>query len=54
MTTQQPEEIPGVRWGHTFVYDPIRDKTLLFGGARERDTFLNVTWTWHGETWKQQ
>jgi hypothetical protein len=51
MTTQQSAENPGPRWGHTFVYDPIRDNVLLFGGARERGTFLNDTWTWDGNSW---
>ena len=51
MTTQQSTENPGARWGHIFIYDPAHDNTLFFGGARERGTFLNDTWTWDGSTW---
>ena len=52
MTTTQSIN-PGPRWGHTFVYDPIRDNILFFGGTRERGTFLNDTWTWDGNSWTQ-
>ena len=53
MTTTQSTENPGARWGHVFVHDPVRDNILFFGGARERGTFLNDTWTWDGSTWTQ-
>ena len=52
MTTTQATDNPGARWGHTFTYDPLRDEVLFFGGARERGSFLNDTWTWDGSTWK--
>ena len=43
---------PGARWGHVFIYDPIRDEVLLFGGAFERGgPYLNDTWTWDGKSW---
>ncbi len=43
---------PGARWGHVFVYDPVRDQVLLFGGARDRGAYLADTWTWDGEGWQ--
>ena len=43
---------PGARWGHTLVYDPVRDNVLLFGGGREPGSYLNDTWTWNGEAWE--
>ncbi len=42
---------PGARWGHTFVHDPHRGQIVLFGGARERGTYLADTWTWNGDEW---
>lgn len=44
---------PGPRWGHTFVYDPIRDEVVLFGGTRQRGEYLKDTWTWNGRKWEQ-
>ena len=52
MISSESTNDPGARWGHVFVYDPIRDEVLLFGGGRERGSFLGDTWTWHGNAWK--
>jgi cysteine-rich repeat protein len=43
---------PSARWDHAMVYDPIRDRVVLFGG--ETDAGLsNETWLWDGTTWTQ-
>ena len=47
------KDVPGARWGHTFVYDSIRDVALLFGGAPQRGSYLDDTWTWDGRVWKK-
>ena len=40
-----PEEPhPGPRWGHAFVYDPLRDNVVLFGGAPRRGEYRGDTW----------
>jgi hypothetical protein len=52
MISSQSADDPGARWGHAFVYDPIRDEVLLFGGGREAGSFLSDTWTWNGNSWK--
>jgi hypothetical protein len=44
---------PGARWGHALVYFPPANGFLLFGGARERGTYLKDTWFWNGETWQR-
>lgn len=49
----EPDSTPGPRWGHVFVYDPARRTTLLFGGARERGSYLRDTWTWDGQSWHE-
>ena len=45
---------PGPRWGHSLVWDALREEVLLFGGMRQRGgPFLNDTWTWNGEAWRR-
>ena len=44
---------PGTRWGHVLVYDHLRDQLVLFGGSRERGSYLNDTWIWKGHKWKE-
>lgn len=46
-------EDPGPRWGHVFEFDPVRGEALLFGGARERRSYLGDTWTWTDGRWRQ-
>lgn len=45
------DPIPGPRWGHVFIYDPVNEQILLFGGAKERRVFLNDTWIWKDNKW---
>ncbi|KAA3637953.1 MAG: hypothetical protein DWQ02_05805 [Bacteroidetes bacterium] len=42
---------PGPRWGHVFIYDPVNEQVLLFGGAKERRVFLDDTWVWENDQW---
>ncbi len=45
---------PTARWGHVFIYDPIHEQILLFGGTNSRDgLYLNDTWIWKNRQWKQ-
>ena len=37
-------ERPGVRAGHSGVYDPARDRFVIFGGYDGYSTFLNDAW----------
>ncbi|MCU0866124.1 MAG: SUMF1/EgtB/PvdO family nonheme iron enzyme [Planctomycetes bacterium] len=46
-TTTQPS--PRGCFGMT--YDPIRQRTVLFGGAGPNTTYLQDTWEWNGTTW---
>lgn len=44
---------PDKRWGSMLQYDPVRNQFLLFGGASERQNFLNDTWIYKNGTWKE-
>ena len=35
---------PGARSGHSAIYDPVRDRMVVFGGADEGGNVLNDTW----------
>lgn len=43
---------PVPRAGHAFLYDPVREACLLFGGRGE-DGWLADTWAWDGTSWKK-
>ncbi|MEZ4368356.1 MAG: kelch repeat-containing protein [Kofleriaceae bacterium] len=45
---------PGPRWGATFIHDPARGKTVLFGGAANSSVVLADTWEWDGERWERK
>jgi hypothetical protein len=42
----------GIRNAHGLVYDSLRGKTILFGGA-DSEKVLNDTWEFDGEKWSQ-
>lgn len=44
---------PGLRTGHSLTHDPLRNRTILFGGRGVATPGgLGVgTWTWDGNTW---
>jgi hypothetical protein len=35
---------PGPRWGHAAVYDPVRDRMLVFGGASPSGVWSSEVW----------
>ncbi|CAG0981063.1 hypothetical protein PHYC_01768 [Phycisphaerales bacterium] len=41
---------PAARNVHAMAYDPVRQRTILFGGS-EGTNFLNDTWEWDGAAW---
>lgn len=43
---------PSPRAGHALVYDPARERCLLFGG-RSEDGYLSDTWEWDGSEWRR-
>jgi hypothetical protein len=47
---------PPGRERHALVYDPIRQRTLLFGGVEKTTTttIFNDTWEWDGASWTQR
>ena len=47
----QEPATPAARWGHGLCHDPVRNEVLLFGGASERGTYRDDTWTWDGAAW---
>lgn len=42
------------RRGHAMAYDPIRQRTVLFGGHPIGLSSSNETWEWDGITWLQR
>ena len=52
----QPVNSPSARYAGTMVYDPVRQVTVLFGGAvgsATGATAYNDTWEWDGTNWTQ-
>jgi len=47
---------PPARGGALFVFDPIRDNVVLFGGTSTASPghILGDTWTWDGATWTER
>lgn len=43
---------PSARNAHAMVYDPVRQRTVLFGGS-EGTNYLDDTWEWDGASWTQ-
>jgi len=37
-------QAPGGRFDHTAIYDPVRDRMLVFGGSADDPPFLNDVW----------
>lgn len=49
-----PGHKPAGRYGHGLAYDPVREKTVLFGGSiNEPPPFLRDTWEWDGVAWHE-
>ncbi len=51
--TEQQDAGPAGRNGHRLVYDTLRDRTVLFGGATETK-IVNDTWEHDGLLWTQR
>lgn len=46
--------VPGPRWFHSMVFDPVAGVTLLKGGGRNSDNYSYTdTWEWNGTAWKE-
>lgn len=48
-----PAVSPPARFGHSLVYDPVRQRVELFGGNAP-SAFYDDTWEWDGTSWTQQ
>ncbi|MBK8974348.1 MAG: hypothetical protein IPM29_00320 [Planctomycetes bacterium] len=46
-TQASPLTMPSARGGHALAFDPVRGRTLLFGGVDAQ------TWEWNGSTWSR-
>ncbi len=47
MVDPGPNPPPAGRYGHTAVYDPLRDCVILFGGTPDEIHFFNDVWVYH-------
>lgn len=46
---------PTARFGHAMAFDPLRGRTVLFGGRTNAGTiFLDDVWEWDGNAWVGQ
>lgn len=55
-TQQAPATSPSARLGAKMVFDPVRGRTVLFGGIASLISIAlpnNQTWEWDGTTWAQ-
>ncbi|HYP89969.1 MAG TPA: hypothetical protein VEQ59_17490 [Polyangiaceae bacterium] len=47
-----PEHKPPGRFAYGLAYDPVREKTVMFGGSADGPPpFLHDTWEWDGAAW---
>jgi len=44
---------PGPRAGTCMAYDPVRDRTVLYGGSTQGGNAATGTWEWDGTAWTQ-
>ncbi|MEM7202258.1 MAG: hypothetical protein AAF628_18455 [Planctomycetota bacterium] len=49
----RPPQTPPARNGGALVFDPTRQRTVLFGGRDRSATELNDVWEWDGRRWHQ-
>jgi hypothetical protein len=42
---------PSARYQHGMTYDPVRDRTVVFGGTNANHSDVTDTWEWNGSTW---
>ena len=52
-TQPVPAQSPPPRQNHAMVYDPVRDRTVIFGGGACHTSWLSDTWEWDGATWTE-
>ncbi|MBL8726040.1 MAG: formylglycine-generating enzyme family protein [Planctomycetes bacterium] len=50
-TQRTPTAQPSARGYFGFAYDPIRARSVLFGGAGPNTSYLQDTWEWNGTAW---
>lgn len=49
----RPASTPPWRGRHATVYDALRDRVVLYGGAGRLSTVYRETWAWDGAGWTQ-
>ena len=49
--TQEEDQGPSARAGHSMIYDAERKQTILFGGIGGSQAFGD-SWAWDGQRWK--
>ncbi len=52
-TEIMPTTRPPVRRFHAMAFDPVRDRTVIFGGDSTNNLFLADTWLWNGSEWTE-
>ncbi|MCR9246950.1 MAG: kelch repeat-containing protein [bacterium] len=49
--TRRTSDTPGARSSHALAYDPLRERTVVFGGVTRAGPVLADTWEWDGSRW---
>ncbi|MBI5851750.1 MAG: hypothetical protein HZB39_12100 [Planctomycetes bacterium] len=47
------QTVPPARAYHTLVHDPVRGRTVMFGGLAQDGSILTDTWEWDNSNWTQ-
>src|SRR5262245_51346436 len=53
-TNRTPAVSPGARSSPGLAYDPVRGRTVMFGGVAPSQATYTDTWEWDGSTWQQR
>ncbi|MCA8950469.1 MAG: hypothetical protein KDE27_13270 [Planctomycetes bacterium] len=53
-TTLHAADTPPARHAHGTAYDPVRGRTVLFGGGTSAGQELGDTWEWDGAAWRDR
>jgi len=51
--TQRQDLGPAARYGCGMAFDPVRGRTVLFGGTSTAGISYPDTWAWDGGSWTQ-
>lgn len=48
-----PSTLPSERYGAATVWDPERERIVMFGGKNADEQYINEHWEWNGSNWNR-